>query len=105
LYRRLPKFGFTSLKQQVTAEVRLSEIAHVELKPGGPADRGQSAAPQFAVVQELRRRRTTFLHRRQNHAAQYSQHSIHRLSRGTICPDERGTVCRYSLLFTQSAPA
>ncbi|WP_068860858.1 50S ribosomal protein L15 [Perlucidibaca aquatica] len=30
LYRRLPKFGFTSLKQQVTAEVRLSEIAHVE---------------------------------------------------------------------------
>ena len=30
LYRRLPKFGFTSLKQQVTAEVRLSEIAHIE---------------------------------------------------------------------------
>jgi len=30
LYRRLPKFGFTSLKQQVTAEVRLSEMAHVE---------------------------------------------------------------------------
>jgi len=30
LYRRLPKFGFTSLKQQVTAEVRLSELAHVD---------------------------------------------------------------------------
>jgi len=30
LYRRLPKFGFTSLKQQVTAEVRLSELTHVE---------------------------------------------------------------------------
>ena len=30
LYRRLPKFGFTSLKQQVTAEVRLSEIAAVD---------------------------------------------------------------------------
>ncbi|MBA4151254.1 MAG: 50S ribosomal protein L15, partial [Acinetobacter sp.] len=30
LYRRLPKFGFTSLLQQVTAEVRLSEIASVD---------------------------------------------------------------------------
>lgn len=30
LYRRLPKFGFTSLKQQVTAEVRLSEINLVD---------------------------------------------------------------------------
>jgi len=30
IYRRLPKFGFTSLKSQVTAEVRLSELAHVE---------------------------------------------------------------------------
>ena len=30
LYRRLPKFGFTSLKQQVTAEVRLSEIGLVD---------------------------------------------------------------------------
>jgi large subunit ribosomal protein L15 len=30
LYRRLPKFGFTSLKQQVTAEVRLSEINIVD---------------------------------------------------------------------------
>ncbi|MEO6698365.1 MAG: 50S ribosomal protein L15 [Paraperlucidibaca sp.] len=30
LYRRLPKFGFTSLKQQVTAEVRLSEINFVD---------------------------------------------------------------------------
>lgn len=30
LYRRLPKFGFTSFKQQVTAEVRLSELAHIE---------------------------------------------------------------------------
>ena len=29
LYRRLPKFGFTSLLQQVTAEVRLSELAAV----------------------------------------------------------------------------
>lgn len=30
LYRRLPKFGFTSLKQQITAEVRLSEIGYVD---------------------------------------------------------------------------
>jgi len=30
IYRRLPKFGFTSLKSQITAEVRLSELAHVE---------------------------------------------------------------------------
>ncbi|MGL4859855.1 MAG: 50S ribosomal protein L15 [Enterobacteriaceae bacterium] len=30
LYRRLPKFGFTSRKSLVTAEVRLSELAHVE---------------------------------------------------------------------------
>ena len=30
IYRRLPKFGFTSLKSQVTAEVRLSELAYVE---------------------------------------------------------------------------
>lgn len=30
LYRRLPKFGFTSFKQQVTAEVRLSELSHIE---------------------------------------------------------------------------
>ena len=46
---------------------------------------------------------TTFPHRRQNHAAQYSQHSIHQLSRGSYRPDRRGTVCRYSLLFAQSA--
>lgn len=30
LYRRLPKFGFTSRKAMVTAEVRLSELALVE---------------------------------------------------------------------------
>lgn len=30
LYRRLPKFGFTSRKAMVTAEVRLSELAQVE---------------------------------------------------------------------------
>lgn len=30
LYRRLPKFGFTSRKAMITAEVRLSEIALVE---------------------------------------------------------------------------
>lgn len=30
LYRRLPKFGFTSRKGMVTAEVRLSEIAQIE---------------------------------------------------------------------------
>ncbi|OIV47750.1 50S ribosomal protein L15 [Sodalis sp. TME1] len=30
LYRRLPKFGFTSRKFMVTAEVRLSDLAHVE---------------------------------------------------------------------------
>ncbi len=29
LYRRLPKFGFTSMKAAVTAEVRLSELAKV----------------------------------------------------------------------------
>jgi large subunit ribosomal protein L15 len=30
LYRRLPKFGFTSRKAMITAEVRLSELAAVE---------------------------------------------------------------------------
>ncbi|MBT9431699.1 50S ribosomal protein L15 [Candidatus Sodalis endolongispinus] len=30
LYRRLPKFGFTSRESMVTAEVRLSELANVE---------------------------------------------------------------------------
>lgn len=30
LYRRLPKFGFTSMKAGVTAEVRLSDLAKVE---------------------------------------------------------------------------
>lgn len=30
LYRRLPKFGFTSRKAMITAEVRLSELAQVE---------------------------------------------------------------------------
>ncbi|AOV95729.1 50S ribosomal protein L15 [Edwardsiella hoshinae] len=30
LYRRLPKFGFTSRKAMVTAEIRLSEIAMIE---------------------------------------------------------------------------
>ncbi len=30
IYRRLPKFGFTSMKQLVTAEVRLSEIGYVD---------------------------------------------------------------------------
>jgi len=30
LYRRLPKFGFTSRKAMVTAEIRLSELAKVE---------------------------------------------------------------------------
>ncbi|VAY02392.1 50S ribosomal protein L15 [Arsenophonus endosymbiont of Aleurodicus dispersus] len=30
LYRRLPKFGFTSRKAMITAEVRLSDIANVE---------------------------------------------------------------------------
>lgn len=30
LYRRLPKFGFTTMKQLSTAEVRLSEIAYVD---------------------------------------------------------------------------
>ncbi|ERF78153.1 50S ribosomal protein L15 [Gallibacterium anatis] len=29
LYRRLPKFGFTSIKAAVTAEVRLSDLAKV----------------------------------------------------------------------------
>ena len=35
LYRRLPKFGFTSRKAMVTAEVRLNELAKVE---GGIVD-------------------------------------------------------------------
>jgi len=30
LYRRLPKFGFTSRKAMITAEVRLSDLAKVE---------------------------------------------------------------------------
>ena len=30
LYRSLPKFGFTSRKSMVTAEIRLSDLAHVE---------------------------------------------------------------------------
>lgn len=30
LYRRLPKFGFTSRKSMVTTEVRLSDLAHIE---------------------------------------------------------------------------
>lgn len=30
LYRRLPKFGFTSRKAMVTAEVRLSQLVAVE---------------------------------------------------------------------------
>ena len=30
LYRRLPKFGFTSMKATVTAEVRLNELTKVE---------------------------------------------------------------------------
>ncbi|MFP1740250.1 50S ribosomal protein L15 [Lonsdalea quercina] len=30
LYRRLPKFGFTSRKAMVTAEIRLSDLARVE---------------------------------------------------------------------------
>ena len=30
LYRRLPKFGFTSRKSFVTAEIRLSDLAYVE---------------------------------------------------------------------------
>lgn len=30
LYRRLPKFGFTSMKSGVTAEVRLNDLAKVE---------------------------------------------------------------------------
>ncbi|AFP84711.1 50S ribosomal protein L15 [secondary endosymbiont of Ctenarytaina eucalypti] len=30
LYRRLPKFGFTSRKCMITEEVRLSDLAHVE---------------------------------------------------------------------------
>ncbi|MBN3053867.1 50S ribosomal protein L15, partial [Pectobacterium brasiliense] len=30
LYRRMPKFGFTSLKAMITEEVRLSELAKVE---------------------------------------------------------------------------
>ncbi len=30
LYRRLPKFGFTSRKAMITAEIRLSDLAKVE---------------------------------------------------------------------------
>ncbi|SPX09132.1 50S ribosomal protein L15 [Escherichia coli] len=35
LYRRLPKFGFTSRKAAITAEIRLSDLAKVE---GGVVD-------------------------------------------------------------------
>ena len=45
LYRRLPKFGFTSRKAAITAEIRLSDLAKVE---GGIVD--LSTLKQAGVV-------------------------------------------------------
>lgn len=39
LYRRLPKFGFTSRKAAITAEVRLSDLAKVEADPVAVRDK------------------------------------------------------------------
>ena len=48
LYRRLPKFGFTSRKSFVTAEVRLSDLAKVE---GGIVDLSTLKAANIIGVQ------------------------------------------------------
>ncbi|NJC99906.1 50S ribosomal protein L15 [Candidatus Erwinia dacicola] len=48
LYRRLPKFGFTSRKAMVTAEVRLSDLAKVE---GGIVDLNTLKAANIIGIQ------------------------------------------------------
>ncbi len=51
IYRRLPKFGFTSLLSQQTAEVRLSELAKVE----GEAVTLDTLKAAGVVVKSMRR--------------------------------------------------
>jgi large subunit ribosomal protein L15 len=48
LYRRLPKFGFTSRKAMITTEVRLSDLAKVE---GGIVDLNTLKAANIIGVQ------------------------------------------------------
>ncbi|MBF3336584.1 50S ribosomal protein L15, partial [Leptospira interrogans serovar Pomona] len=48
LYRRLPKFGFTSRKAAITAEVRLSDLAKVE---GGVVDLNTLKAANISGIQ------------------------------------------------------
>ena len=48
LYRRLPKFGFTSRKAAITAEVRLSDLAKVE---GGVVDLNTLKAANIIGIQ------------------------------------------------------
>ena len=48
LYRRLPKFGFTSRKSAITAEVRLSDLAKIE---GGVVDLNTLKAANIIGIQ------------------------------------------------------
>ena len=48
LYRRLPKFGFTSRKAAITAEIRLSDLAKVE---GGVVDLNTLKAANIIGIQ------------------------------------------------------
>ncbi|MGG9078659.1 50S ribosomal protein L15, partial [Escherichia coli] len=48
LYRRLPKFGFTSRKAALTADVRLSDLAKVE---GGVVDLNKLNAANIIGIQ------------------------------------------------------
>ena len=48
LYRRLPKFGFTSRKAAMTAEIRLSDLAKVE---GGVVDLNTLKAANIIGIQ------------------------------------------------------
>jgi large subunit ribosomal protein L15 len=48
LYRRLPKFGFTSRKAMITTEIRLSDLAKVE---GGIVDLNALKAANIVGVQ------------------------------------------------------
>ena len=48
LYRRLPKFGFTSRKSAITAEIRLSDLAKVE---GGVVDLNTLKAANIIGIQ------------------------------------------------------
>ncbi len=51
LYRRLPKFGFTSRKAAITAEVRLSDLAKVE---GGVVDLNTLKANIIGIQDRVR---------------------------------------------------